>query len=76
MQNIHVQNSDVNGLEDKDTPSLTSNSISWPQHLSFAITVPEETDSVPKAVLSFCSKSVLVSLWYPGEVTPHHHLPS
>lgn len=56
MQNIHVQNSDVSGLEDKHTPSLISNSISWPQHLSFAISVPEETDSVSKALLSLCSK--------------------
>lgn len=77
MQNIHVQNSDVSGLEDKHTPSRTSNSISWPQHLPFAIPLPEEADSVPKAVLSLCSKSVLVFLLgYPGEVTPHHHLPS
>lgn len=76
MQNTHVQNSDVSGLEDKHSSSLTSDSISWPQCLSFAIPVPEEADSVPKAVLRLCSRSVLVSLWYPGEVTSHHHLPS
>lgn len=50
MQNTHVQDSDVSGLEDRHTPSFISNSISWPQHLSFAIPVPEEADSVPKAV--------------------------
>lgn len=49
MQNVDVQNPDVSGLEDKHTPSPTSDCISWPQCLCFASPVPEEAgcESLP-----------------------------
>ena len=42
MLNADVQNPGISGLEDKNTPSLTSDSILWPQRLCFAVPVPED----------------------------------
>lgn len=41
MQNVDVQNPDASGLEDKQTPSPTSDSILWPQCLCYAVPVSE-----------------------------------
>lgn len=41
MQNVDVQNPDVSGLEDKHTPSPTSDSISGPLCLCFVFPVPQ-----------------------------------